>query len=263
MPQKIFIVNVGVNASHSLKSPIFEDGTFEFIPIPENRVESGKFTLTYSDLRSFYNPEESLSKYIPHKYHSHPVHNDPEFFGSTYGDNCELPGRARGLRSVKEGDIILFYARLVNYNQNQFTNVAGFYFIGFIEVSLIVENVLTKPASDILSLISNNAHIRRGLSNPRYFNGFWVFKGSAKSRRFRMSVPLTRQLAEHIFLTKMGCSWEWKEQKSDLQTIGSYMRSCRCYIDTKTETGNKQATILWGLIQQYNPELTDISAYCI
>jgi hypothetical protein len=38
MNKRVFIINVGVNASHGgLKSPIFEDGTFEFVPIPELR----------------------------------------------------------------------------------------------------------------------------------------------------------------------------------------------------------------------------------
>ena len=35
MSGKIYVVNVGTNASHLFCSPIFEDGTFEFIPIPE------------------------------------------------------------------------------------------------------------------------------------------------------------------------------------------------------------------------------------
>jgi len=45
---RIFLINVGVNASHgSLRSPIFEDGSFIFVPIPE---EGGNSTLTYREL---------------------------------------------------------------------------------------------------------------------------------------------------------------------------------------------------------------------
>ena len=37
MSGRIFLINVGTNASHGFCSPIFEDRTFEFLPIPEDR----------------------------------------------------------------------------------------------------------------------------------------------------------------------------------------------------------------------------------
>ena len=35
MSGRIFLANVGANASHAFRSPVFPDGTFELLPIPE------------------------------------------------------------------------------------------------------------------------------------------------------------------------------------------------------------------------------------
>ncbi|MDI6760993.1 MAG: hypothetical protein QMD05_09200, partial [Candidatus Brocadiaceae bacterium] len=68
---KIFTVNVGANASHAnsgLKSPIFPDNKFEFIPI-----ESSEF-ITFKELHSFYKTENRLTKYIPETWWDKKVH---------------------------------------------------------------------------------------------------------------------------------------------------------------------------------------------
>ena len=90
---KIYIANVGVNAkyedTYGIKSPIFEDGTFEFIPIKESSEISGKHILRYRDLKCF-NSNDKLIKFFPDKKReelaNHYVHNDPEFETSPYGD---------------------------------------------------------------------------------------------------------------------------------------------------------------------------------
>ncbi len=51
---RIFLANVGVNASHRFASPLFGDGTFEFITIPETPPDiSGEHIVQYCDLKSF------------------------------------------------------------------------------------------------------------------------------------------------------------------------------------------------------------------
>jgi len=97
---RIFIVNVGVNASHyTLQSPVVADGSFEFVPIPEYRPFQGPFIHTYADLRSYYWPEKDLLRYIPERFHNTQVHDDPEFDTPTYGDS--MSRRAANLRRVR------------------------------------------------------------------------------------------------------------------------------------------------------------------
>ena len=54
MPGRIYLANVGANAAHSFSSPIFADGTFEFLPIPEEPPIDGPHAVRYQDLRSRY-----------------------------------------------------------------------------------------------------------------------------------------------------------------------------------------------------------------
>ena len=60
---RVFLANVGANSSHSpLFSPLFEDGTFEFLPIPEGdpNLDESDSAVRYRDLRSHYNPGQDL-----------------------------------------------------------------------------------------------------------------------------------------------------------------------------------------------------------
>ena len=111
-PGRIFLANVGANTSHSFDSPIFEDGTFEFITIPEDRDLPGKHAVRYGHLTSFCDSGQSLRDYIPKRLWDFPTHSDPEFETFTYGDNCETSPRAASLKRMMPGDFIFFLARL-------------------------------------------------------------------------------------------------------------------------------------------------------
>ena len=56
---RIYLANVGANTSHRFASPIFEDGSFEFLPIPESpRLDSPR-AVRYRDLRPIRLPSRS------------------------------------------------------------------------------------------------------------------------------------------------------------------------------------------------------------
>ena len=129
MEGKIYVVNVGSNASHNFCSPILADRTFEFIPIPEDRQLPGSHGLEYQQLNSFYDPQENLSKYMPETMATVTAHSDPEFDTFTYGDNCEVNPRAMSLRQVKRGDFLFFLSRMELCIGSQRTGNFGFYFI--------------------------------------------------------------------------------------------------------------------------------------
>jgi len=230
----VFIINVGVNASHGqLRGPIFADGTFEFIPIPEQgRRRSCPECETlprYCDLESFNGLD--LLKFIPKRYYHCRVHNDPEFVSYTYGDYPTISPRAANLQKLKKGDFIFFLARLVKCRSEVFTNEAGFYFIGFFEVEDILKETVARPKRSILRKFINNAHIRRALYDPKLWNGFWVFKGSQRSRRFKHAVPLSKGFAEKVIRDSRGHKLIWAKGRTELQVMGSYTRACRMIDD--------------------------------
>ena len=145
MDGRIYLINVGSNARHPFCSPLFPDGRFEFLPIPEEPNLSGSHAVRYGDLRSFYDPNGSLTPYLPERWLSVAAHNDPEFETFTYGDNCEANPRASSLRRVRPMDYLVFIASLCVWEDGKTSHRHGFYLVGFLEVEEVLANVLSQP----------------------------------------------------------------------------------------------------------------------
>lgn len=244
MNKRIFIINVGANASHrGLRSPIFNDGTFLFVPIPETREPNCPLLPTYRELLG----SENL-KYIPRRFYDVRVHNDPEFRSFTYGDFPEDHPRAANLKKISRGDYLFFLANLTSYDKDKekFLNRKGFYLIGFFEIEKVLRNVIEKPSPKNLKIYGNNAHIKRGLWKTEAFSGSWIFKGSKNSRLLKFAVPFTKAIAEKLLLYSKGKNWEWPSNRGELQVIGSYFRSCRI-IERK-----EAIKLLWMEVLKYN-----------
>lgn len=251
MAGRIYLANVGSNSSHPFASPIFADGRFEFLPIPEDKPIRGRQTVRYRNLRSFYHPSHDLLPYIPSRFWDHPTHNDPEFETFTYGDHCSVNPRAAALKQVEAGDFIFFISRLGNWREGRLTGEYGFYLVGFLEVDGILSEVTSRPKPSDLQRYISNAHVRYGLCFDGGWDRFWVFAGASRSERFYRAVPVTRKLVSSIFLTANEETWEWSDTRTDLQVIGSYTRSCRCIIDPKHTRGSARIGALWDFVKEY------------
>ena len=251
MGSKIFLANVGANTSHRFSSPLFNDNTFEFIPIPETSKQTSQYSVLYKDLKSYNDPSKNLVEFIPRRLWNQPTHNDPEFETFTYGDNCQTTPRGAALKNISEGDYLFFLAHLTRWSRGQFTRDHGFYLIGFLEILQILKEVRSRPKQELLLPFGSNAHIRQGLSNPLFWNRFWVFRGSQHSQRFLRAVPFTRELISQILTTADGSPWCWSAERTDLQIIGSYTRSCRCVIDSNYPAGLNKARLLWNWISHW------------
>jgi len=248
---RIYLANVGANASHRFAGPTFADGTFEFLPIPEDRDLPGDHAVRYRDLRAYNEPSADLLKYVPERLWPWPVHNDPEFETFTCGDNCATSPRAAALKRLERGDYLLFLARLETWADAGPTGEFGFYLVGFLEIDEVLRDVTSRPDDEVLERFGANAHVRRGLSNSTLWDRFWVFRGSGRSRRFQRAVPVTRALASEVFTAADGRPWCWDQGRSDLQVIGSYTRSCRCVIDPAIAGHQARAVALWGWIDRH------------
>lgn len=200
-----FLANVGVNAGHAARSPLFQDGTFRLLPVPE--------ALPWKEPMVRLAPD--LLRYAPPTWREHAVHVDPDLASPTptYGDNCRTAGRAFALRRAAAGDVIVFLARLDR------AGGAGFHLVGCLEIDDAITDVANDPGA---GWWDDNAHIRRSRATGRW-NSFWVFKGTHNSRLFNRAIPFRRAEADALF----GGTWWWRPNRSELQTIGSYTRAIR------------------------------------
>ena len=123
---RAYLLRVGMDSTYGgFVSPIFDDRSFVFLPIPNARTggiqidDSSTRLRTYSELRT--NSDLLLTDYLPsdglelngefiENLKNLPVHNDPEFEGMTYGEKKEkLNGRMYSiLKDFKKGDFIFF-----------------------------------------------------------------------------------------------------------------------------------------------------------
>ena len=193
-----FLANVGVNCSHRVSSPLHADGTFQLNPIPETV------------------PWAPPMLRLPAVWGDKAVHLDPDLTSTTptYGDNCRTAPRAFALRKANAADEIHFLARLTPTS-----GPPGFYIIGKLVIEDALEDVTSDPGPGWWDA---NAHIRRARATGAW-NGFWVFKGAAGSRLYGRAQRFTRKHADAAF----GQSWRWRQNRTELQTIGSYTRTIR------------------------------------
>jgi hypothetical protein len=228
-PKRIGIINVGANASHgSLRSPIFDNGGFEFVPIPDSIMDYLKATnsVKYRDLK----PANGIgfNEFLGEHYHNLSAHSDPEFDTRTYGDYPSLNPRASNLRKLSKGDLLFFFARLVGWRNGRFTKDAGFYIIGGIKIGAIYRDINKRPPNYIYDRIKRNAHVIRGETNPILYDGFWIFKGTRTFGRFKYAVPLDRKFVEDCGFTDRNFEhWKWDMYRTELSAIGSYLRSSK------------------------------------
>ncbi len=242
---RIFIINVGANTDHRQQSPLFEDGSFEFVPIPASSDDG----CTFANLRQFNAPDRPLIDQLQSLNISPTtqIHNDPEFATFTFGDS---PIVKPGLKPMTKGDFLFFLVRLVPYRNKQYKNQEGiFAFIGFLEIEEVIplpsdstiEPLLTSPA------FNRNAHVMRWFNDRvPYDDGYVVYKGSINSRRFRKSIRLDRAFVEDIpLLTAAGAPWNW-ETNTELAVINSHTRSARLHIDPNANS--EGAARFWSRI---------------
>lgn len=101
-------INVGANTNQpGVRGPLYADGSFEYVPIPESEPTRGSVP-TYADL--------DLDTSIPAAVRDEPVHLDPEFpeyahcERYSYGDDTGM--KAGRLTDLSAGDYVWFYATL-------------------------------------------------------------------------------------------------------------------------------------------------------
>jgi len=177
-------LRVGVDAGcGGIQGPLFDDGTFEFICIPDRKRVS---VHTYGNMVG--RDGKPLACYFPRSKRQaitdQHVHVDPEFETFTYGDPT-VPKRS--LRNLRPGDLLVFYCGLqrwgaaCGWNRDQ---RPALYLAGFFEVAIagmacgFDEDVLT-------SQFGKNFHVRYPSVFKQQKDDLVLVKGGPNSRLFR------------------------------------------------------------------------------
>ena len=153
---KAMFLRIGIDkGTDGTLAPIFEDGSFEFIPISEYD-DNSKENRTY--LNTIGRKGKPFSNYVPKPIWNYTMHFDPEFDTFTYGDPTS---KRNFLLKLDKGDLLVFYAGLTPYKNSVYKT--ALYIIGYFLVDKIIDfNKLSKKEIETaFKEYSNNAHIKR------------------------------------------------------------------------------------------------------
>src|SRR3989304_10396214 len=105
---RILLLRVGMDLGFGGLGPLFADGRFEYVPIPENPQKASSRSLYFSEILA--RSGGTLDRFVPARYRAGPAHYDPEFDTFTYGDPTR--NKRRQLLRLAQNDILVFYAGL-------------------------------------------------------------------------------------------------------------------------------------------------------
>jgi hypothetical protein len=179
-------INIGANTNApGFRGPVYSDGSFEYIPIPESKTTRVQVP-TYGDL--------DLDVSIPEDVLDVPVHLDPEFSEYacceryTYGDEHGV--KAGPLSTLEMGDYLLFYATLSQVDEPASWQPPewGAYIIGRFQVERVVTGEEYETLSDSEQApFRENAHVKREQFDARVL----VLGDADESTLYEKAVPLS------------------------------------------------------------------------
>lgn len=174
---KVAFVRVGIDSGcGGMQGPLFSNGEFEFVPIPDDRNLDER---TYGNtagrtgipLVNFFPAGRQL------RFSSQSIHFDPEFVTFTYGDPTSPK---QGLRRLEKGDLLAFYAGLEGYG---FSSAPALYLIGYFEIE-IAGYAKSFSQQILAAAFSDNFHV----AHPDLFAAqretLVLVKGSSASRLY-------------------------------------------------------------------------------
>jgi hypothetical protein len=166
-----------------MHGPLFQDGSFDYIPIPDGRADDERTYGNTTGLKGL-----KLVEYFPYRRRStmgnQAIHFDPEFATFTYGD--PTPPKA-GLRKLEPGDLLVFYCGLVG---RDFTSEPALYLMGYFEVQTAGKATDWRDR-EIRRLFKNNFHVRHQRVFDRQKAELVLVRGSERSRLLRQAVRIS------------------------------------------------------------------------
>jgi hypothetical protein len=181
---KVAMVRIGIDTgSGGIHGPLFQDGTFEYIPIPDG---FGRDERTYGNSTGRYG--RKLAEYFPEtrqaKINNQAIHFDPEFNTFTYGDPTSPKA---GLRHLQQGDMLIFYCGLEGWN---FISKPALYLMGYFEI-LTAGRAGNYSENEIETLFGENFHVKHRDIYERQKKDLVLIKGSSSSRLLNKAICIS------------------------------------------------------------------------
>jgi hypothetical protein len=184
---RVVLLRVGIDrGSGGIHGPLFADGSFEYIPIPDGFKGESVDKRTYGNTLG--RKGRKLVDYFPEsrreKALNQSIHFDPEFETNTYGDPTSPKA---GLRKLEEGSLLVFYAGLEGWD---FNCSPALYIIGFFEV-VRAGRVSCFSNAEVRREFKNNFHVMHREVFEEQKENLVLVKGSPNSRILTKAIKIS------------------------------------------------------------------------
>ena len=227
----IALVGIGADSTNSAPTPrVYDDGRFEYIPIPEKRGPDGTTETKTYGTTTLRHREGTMAEYLetirprpgaedPSAYTGDclakwPLHHDPNFGALTYGETTSRAAYTNLLTDLQAGDGVAFYTGLRDAD-------AGYrhrYLIGYFTVREVVDcrriayegvrvSFTDLPADEQAALMdahSENAHAKRFQATGQITDGdgLVIVDGTPPGGLLDRAVPISEVNSNgHHYLT--------------------------------------------------------------
>ncbi len=177
-------IGIDMGCYCGIYGPLFKDGTFEYLPIPDfpDNVDNRK----YGEYLG--NSGKPLVDYFPESYRSKvkdlSIHFDPEFARYTYGDPTTPK---QSLARLVKGDLLAFYCGLVGFPQSDVPTPPALYLMGYFEVTE-AGHARRFGQIAIQDLFKSNFHV---LHPGDDFGRLVLVKGGKRSRMLKKAYKIS------------------------------------------------------------------------
>jgi len=188
---KGLLLRVGIDkGTGGSLAPIFQDGSFEYIPIPETCATSE--SNVYKSMKG--RCSKPLTDFVKKNHWYSHLHHDPEFTTYTYGDPAS-PKRNQ-LSGLLPGDMLLFYAGLEP--KEGWAGKPRLFIIGYFTIEKVYDFKKEPKAKweKVFNQVPNNAHSKiynrlKALNVEYSDDNLVIVRGCPKnSRLFPKALPL-------------------------------------------------------------------------
>lgn len=187
---RVVLLRVGIDSGcGGIQGPLFPDGSFEFVCIPDNHRVSrftygtciGRNGIPHSE---YFSVGKRESAKLQH------VHLDPEFETFTYGDPTTPKS---SLKTLKSGDYLVFYCGLQKWNEIDGWSrkqSPALYIIGYFKVATAgIATDFTKSA--IKLTFGRNFHVRHPSVFQVQKHRLVLVKGGPESRLLQCAYQIS------------------------------------------------------------------------
>ena len=192
MSKQVVLLRVGIDSGcGGIQGPLFNDGSFEFVCIPDNkRVSVHTYgNMTGRDGKPHANYFAESRRKVMEK---QTVHVDPEWETFTYGDPTTPK---KSLRMLQPGDLLVFYCGLQKWNADSGWDQdhrPALYLSGYFEVAFAGMASSCDP-KDLKSQFGKNFHVRYPTVFKQQKDDLVLVKGGPSSRLFRKAHQISSE----------------------------------------------------------------------